>query len=66
MAAAHSPDHKVWSRPGDVVPASAAARQLALLDAFIDGTCDAPDFAHGWWKARRASQSNGERLVPAT
>ncbi|MEV6617183.1 hypothetical protein AB0N31_25705 [Streptomyces sp. NPDC051051] len=65
VAAAHPPGHKAWSRPCDVDPSSAAARQLALLDAFTDGTCGAPDFAHGWWKARRASQANGERVQGA-
>lgn len=59
------PRARAWSRPGDVDPASAAARQLALLDAFTAGTCGAPDFAHGWWEARRASQANGERIQGA-
>ncbi|MET7650807.1 colicin immunity domain-containing protein [Streptomyces sp. NPDC005486] len=65
VAASHPPGHRAWSQPGDVAPASAAARQLALLDAFTDGTCDAPDFARGWWEARRASQANGERVQGA-
>ncbi|MFD9433038.1 hypothetical protein [Streptomyces sp. NPDC060002] len=65
VAASHPPAHRAWSQPGDVDPASAAARQLALLDSFTDGTCGAPDFAHGWWEARRASQANGERLQGA-
>ncbi|MBW5481793.1 colicin immunity domain-containing protein [Streptomyces bambusae] len=38
---------------------------MALLDAFADGSCGAPDFAHGWWEARRASQANGERVQGA-
>ncbi|MFE9678986.1 hypothetical protein ACFYO5_33560 [Streptomyces sp. NPDC006259] len=42
-----------------------AAQQLALLGAFTQGTCAAPDFAHGWWTARRASQANGERIQGA-
>ncbi|MEU8652297.1 hypothetical protein [Streptomyces sp. NPDC048737] len=33
-----------------------------MLDAFSDGTCGAPDFAHGWWEARRTSQAKGERV----
>ena len=65
VAASYPPDHRAWSHPGDVDPASAAARQLALLEAFTDGTCGAPDFAHGWWEARRASQRNGERVQGA-
>ncbi|MFF9062411.1 hypothetical protein ACF09K_27520 [Streptomyces sp. NPDC014882] len=65
VAAAHRPGHRAWSRPCDVDPSSAAARQLALLDALTDGTCAAPDFAHGWWKARRASQADGERIQGA-
>ncbi|MFE7646332.1 hypothetical protein [Streptomyces phaeoluteigriseus] len=65
VAAAHPPHHRAWSDTGDVDPSSAAAQQLALLDAFTDGTCTAPDFAHGWCKARRASQANGERLQGA-
>lgn len=65
VAAAYGPEHRAWSHPDDIDPASAAARQVALLDAFTDGTCDAPDFAHGWWEARRASQANGERIQGA-
>jgi hypothetical protein len=65
VAASHPPGHRAWSHPGDVDPASAAARQLTLLDVFADGTCSAPDFAHGWWAARRASQANGERVQGA-
>ncbi|MDX3525602.1 hypothetical protein P1P75_03935 [Streptomyces sp. ID05-39B] len=65
VAAAHPPRHRAWSDTGDVDPSSAAAQQLAVLDAFTDGTCSAQDFAHGWWKARRASQANGERLQGA-
>lgn len=63
VAASHPPGHRAWSRLGDVDPASATAQQLALLEAFTEaGTCSAPDFAHGWWEARRASQTNGERV----
>ncbi|MET8828653.1 hypothetical protein ABZX40_11340 [Streptomyces sp. NPDC004610] len=65
VAASYPPVHRAWSRPGDVDPSSAAARQLALLAAFTDGTCGAPDFAHGWWEARRASRANGERIQGA-
>lgn len=65
VAASHPPGHRAWSHPGDVDPDSAAARQLQLLDAFTDGTCSAPDFAHGWWEARRASRANGERVQGA-
>ncbi|MFF0165165.1 hypothetical protein [Streptomyces prasinus] len=65
VAAAHPPVHRAWSHLGDVEPTSAAARKLALLEAFTDGTCSAPDFAHGWWEARRASQANGERVQGA-
>lgn len=63
VAASHPPGHRAWSRLGDVDPASATAQQLALLEAFTEaGTCSAPDFAHGWWAARRASRTNGERV----
>jgi hypothetical protein len=62
VAAAYPPAHRAWSRPADVDPKSAAARQLALLDAFTHGTCRAADFARDWWEARRASQANGERI----
>ncbi len=62
VAAAHRPVHRAWSRIDEVDPASAAARQLALLDAFTDGGCAAPDFADGWWEARSAFQRNGERV----
>lgn len=62
VAAAHRPARRAWSRLDDVDPASAAARQVLLLRAFADGTCGAPDFAHGWWDSRRASQADGERI----
>lgn len=62
VAAAYPPDHRAWSHPGDVEPTSATAQQLALLEAFADGSCSAPHFAHAWWEARRASQANGERI----
>jgi hypothetical protein len=62
VAVAHPPAHRAWSQPGDIDPASATARQLALLESFTDGTCSAPDFAHGWWDARRVAQANGERV----
>ncbi|MGY3204553.1 hypothetical protein [Streptomyces sp. TE5632] len=63
VAASYPPGDRAWSRLGDVDPASATAQQLALLEAFTEaGTCGAPDFAHGWWDARRASQTNGERV----
>lgn len=65
VAAVYGPVHRAWSRPEDVDPQSAAARQLALLDALAEGTCAAGDFAAGWWEARRASQANGERLQGA-
>ncbi|MEW2158618.1 hypothetical protein AB0950_25580 [Streptomyces sp. NPDC007189] len=62
VAAAHPPAHRAWSHPAEIDPHSAAARRLELLDAFTQGACSAPDFACGWWKERRASQANGERL----
>lgn len=54
-AAEYVPEHRAWSRLDGIDPASPAARQVALPDAFADGTCGAPDFAHGWWEARRAA-----------
>ncbi|MFD6884869.1 hypothetical protein [Streptomyces sp. NPDC059957] len=62
VAAAHPPVHRAWSRTDEVDPASAAARRLALLDAFTDGACTAPDFAAGWREARSASLADGERV----
>ncbi|MFJ7264945.1 hypothetical protein ACIQV2_32850 [Streptomyces globosus] len=62
VAATYGPGRRAWSHLGDIDPASAAARQVALLEEFTDGTCGAPDFAHGWWEARRASQAKGERI----
>ncbi|MFS4091281.1 hypothetical protein [Streptomyces sp. AF1A] len=62
VAAAHPPAHRAWAHPAEVDPHSAAARQLALLDAFAEGSCTASNFARDWWKERRASQANGERL----
>ncbi|GGT23324.1 hypothetical protein GCM10010271_28590 [Streptomyces kurssanovii] len=55
-------DRRPGFHPDDVAPTSAAARQLALLNAFTAGLCSAPDCAHGWWQARRTSQANGERV----
>ncbi|MGW9494155.1 hypothetical protein ACWG5P_07130 [Streptomyces prasinus] len=65
VATAHPPAHRAWSHPADVDPASAAARQLALLDALTEGSCTVSHFAHGWWDARRASQTNDERVQGA-
>ncbi|MCF4140879.1 hypothetical protein L1856_34630 [Streptomyces sp. Tue 6430] len=65
VAAAHPPGHKAWSCADEVDRASAAAQQLALLDAFTEENCGAPEFARGWWEARRASQANGERIQGA-
>jgi hypothetical protein len=56
------PAHRAWSHPAEVDPHSAAARQLALLYAFVQGSCSAPHFARGWGEERRSSQANGERL----
>lgn len=38
------------------------ARQLGLLEAFVSGRCEAPEFAAGWWAERRAAQTAGERV----
>lgn len=62
VAAAYPPAHTAWSHVADIDPASAAARQLALLGELTDGTRSAPDFAREWWEARRTSQANGERV----
>jgi hypothetical protein len=62
VADAYPALRRAWSRPSDVDRGSAAARQLALIDKSTKGTCTASEFAHGWWEARRASQSNGERI----
>jgi hypothetical protein len=62
VAAAHPSAHRAWSHPAEVDPHSAAARRLALLYAFIRGSCSAPDFARGWWEEQRSSQAKGERL----
>lgn len=65
VAAAHQPEYRAWSHLDDIDPTSAAARLVALLHAFTDGTCSAPDFAHGWWKTQRVFQANGERAQGA-
>jgi hypothetical protein len=62
MAGSYPARQMAWSRPSDVAPGSSAARQLNLLDQLADGTCTASEFAHAWWKTRRASQANGERI----
>ncbi|MDH6228265.1 hypothetical protein M2169_005235 [Streptomyces sp. MJP52] len=62
LPAAPPPRNRAWSRPEDVTSDSAAARLLALLDAFAQGSCTAPEFARGWWENRRISQANGERI----
>ncbi|MBL1109631.1 hypothetical protein JK361_34485 [Streptomyces sp. 5-8] len=61
-AASYPPAHSAWSHPAEVDPQSSAARQLALLNDFAQANLPAPDFAHGWWEARRASQAKGERV----
>ncbi|MFI9294234.1 colicin immunity domain-containing protein [Streptomyces gardneri] len=38
---------------------------MSLLSAFAQGTCTAADFADGWWEARRAAHSQGERTSGA-
>ncbi|KOV90254.1 hypothetical protein [Streptomyces sp. NRRL B-3648] len=65
VAAAYPPIRRAWSRPAEVDPNSSVARQLKVLDAFTQGSCLAPDFARGWWEARRAAQANGERIQGA-
>lgn len=62
VAGAYPPAHTAWSHVADIDPASATARQLALLDELRGGTRSAPDFAREWWEARRTSQANGERV----
>jgi hypothetical protein len=62
VARAYPPRRTAWSRPADVAPDSETARQLALLNEFVNGTRSSSDFAHDWWDARRISQANGERL----
>ncbi|QYX77778.1 colicin immunity domain-containing protein [Streptomyces akebiae] len=62
VSAAYPSARGAWSDPADVPLGSAAAQLLALLDKFVGGTCSAPEFAHGWWEARRASRANGERI----
>jgi hypothetical protein len=62
VARAYPPARTAWSHPADVAPDSGAARQLTLLDEFVDGTRSSPEFAQDWWDARRTSQANGERL----
>ncbi|WP_370413707.1 hypothetical protein [Streptomyces fradiae] len=62
VADAYPSAHRAWSRPTDVEPGSAAARQLTMLHEFIIGACSAQEFARGWWEARRESQAIGERI----
>lgn len=62
VADAHQSLHRAWLRPSDVESGSAAAEQLRLLDDFSAEVCSAPEFAHAWWEARRASQASGERI----
>ncbi|MEU0399244.1 colicin immunity domain-containing protein [Streptomyces sp. NPDC006197] len=61
IARAYPPVHRVWFRAADVVPGTASAQLLSLLDDFTTGTCTAADFADGWREARRAARANGER-----
>ncbi|MDV5146880.1 colicin immunity domain-containing protein [Streptomyces sp. SBC-4] len=61
IATAHPPTHRAGSHPSDVTPGTASARLMSLLGTFAQGTCTAPEFADGWWEARRAAHSQGER-----
>ncbi|MEU3425892.1 colicin immunity domain-containing protein [Streptomyces gardneri] len=61
IASAYPPTHRAWSHPSDVTPGCATARLVSLLSTFTQGTCTAADFANGWWEARRAAHSQGER-----
>ncbi|MFJ5827999.1 colicin immunity domain-containing protein [Streptomyces sp. NPDC093089] len=61
IAAAYPPVHEAWSRPGDVTPGTATAHLMSLLSDFTQGTITAAEFADGWWEARRAARSHGER-----
>ncbi|MFI6419407.1 colicin immunity domain-containing protein [Streptomyces sp. NPDC050842] len=61
IATAYPPAHRAWSHPSDVTPGTASARLVSLLGAFTQGTCTAPEFADGWWEARRTTHSQGER-----
>ncbi|MFI8325506.1 hypothetical protein [Streptomyces sp. NPDC085529] len=62
VAAAHPPRHHCWSRLDAVPPSTATARHIALLEAFAEGTCAAPEFARGWWSARAASRAEDRRV----
>ncbi|WP_157848304.1 hypothetical protein [Streptomyces exfoliatus] len=61
IATAYPPAHRAWSHPSDVTPGTATSRLMSLLSTFAQGTCTAADFADGWWEARRAAHSQGER-----
>ncbi|MDX2291169.1 MULTISPECIES: colicin immunity domain-containing protein [Streptomyces] len=62
VAAAHPPRHPSRSRLDAVPPSTATARHIALLEAFAEGTCAAPEFARGWWSARAASRTEDQRV----
>ncbi|MGW1928846.1 colicin immunity domain-containing protein [Streptomyces sp. NPDC001919] len=61
IATSYPPAHRAWSRPEDVAPGTATGRLMSLLSAFARGSCTAAVFASGWWEARRAAESQGER-----
>ncbi|MER7620536.1 colicin immunity domain-containing protein [Streptomyces sp. NPDC126503] len=61
IAAAHAPAHRAWTHPDEVTPGTATARLMTLLSDFTQGSCAATEFATGWWEARRAAQTEGER-----
>lgn len=56
------PRHIAWARAREIPAETNAARQVNLMRAFTTGSIGGAAFARGWLDARRASQSNGERL----
>ncbi|MEV5510018.1 colicin immunity domain-containing protein [Streptomyces orinoci] len=53
---------RAWAKKSDVLPGSATAEQLALMEAFAYGDFNGSEFATAWLSARHRSLATKERL----
>jgi hypothetical protein len=62
MRQEHGARPRAWFRAGDAEPGSGAQQQLTCIDAFVEGSCTAPDLVRGRYRARSLSMDRGERV----